>query len=65
MSKMTDECAEALKREFGYVPDEDGGEKWTVYQDRVLIVIHPVRRPRIYRRGGFGPNDYCEIEPVY
>lgn len=54
----------ALRREFGYAPNEADGESWTVYQDRCLIVIHPERRPRIYRRGAFGPTDYWEIEPL-
>lgn len=62
MATMADECAEALKREFGYVPNEEAGEKWVVYQDRALIVVHPERRPRIYRRGYYG--DFYEIEPV-
>ncbi len=59
---MDDECAAALKREFGYVPEEERGEKWVVYQERALIVVHPERRPRIYRRGGNGVP--YEIEPL-
>ena len=50
-----------LRRVFGYVPDERGGENWTVYQDHTLIVIHPERRPRLYKRGCGGT--YYEIEP--
>jgi hypothetical protein len=60
---MNEECSSALKREFGYLPDEAGGEKWVVYQDRSLIVVHPDRRPRIYPRHGTGCN-YYEIEPL-
>lgn len=60
---MQTEVAQALKREFGYVPLEEEGEKWIVYQDRALIVVHPERRPRIYRRGDCGA--YSEIEPVW
>lgn len=51
----------ALRETFGYEPDERGGEKWTVYQDRMLIVIHPERRPRLYERGCNGV--YFEFEP--
>ena len=61
---MEEDCAKALRREFNYVPDEEGGERWVVYQDRRLIVIHPERRIRAYRRHGSGPNDYYEIEPT-
>lgn len=53
---------ESLHKEFGYRPDEEGGEQWVVYQDRVLVVIHPERRPRIYERRGGGT--YYEIEPL-
>ena len=60
---MEEDCANALRREFGYTPDEKGGERWAVYQDRALIVIHPERRIRVYRRHGSGPHDYYEIEP--
>lgn len=60
---MNKEVAASLKREFGYVPDEDQGEKWAVYQDHFLIVIHYDRKPRIYKRGCKG--DYYEIEPTY
>jgi hypothetical protein len=59
---MHEEVATALRREFGYVPDEDDGEKWTVYEDYTLIVIHPYRRPRLYKRGCGG--SYYEIEPI-
>ncbi len=55
---------EALRREFGYAPNEADGENWTVYQGQMLIVIHPERRPRIYRRGS-GPHDFIEIEPLW
>lgn len=52
-----------LQREFGYRPDERGGEKWAVYQGRCLIVIHPERRPRLYDRGCGGM--FYEIEPHF
>lgn len=60
---MIDDVKEGLMREFGYVPDERGGEKWAVYQNHTLIVIHPERRPRLYERGCCG--SYCEIEPAF
>jgi hypothetical protein len=59
---MDEECAESLRREFGYVPRTDEGESWTVYQDRTLIVIHQERRPRLYPRGADG--SFYEIEPL-
>lgn len=49
-----------LQETFGYVPEEDKGEKWAVYNN-CLIVIHPMQRPRIYRRGCKGI--YFELEP--
>lgn len=52
----------SLQRTFGYSPDERGGEKWVVYQDN-LIVIHPERRPRIYKPGCAGV--YYELEPTF
>jgi hypothetical protein len=55
--------AEALRREFGYCPDERNGEVWTVFQGHTLIVIHPERRPRMYKRGCGGI--YYEIEPNF
>ncbi len=61
---MDEETKVALRRVFGYCPDEEDGEKWTVFQDRALIVIHPERRPRLYRRGSCNANDYYEIEPL-
>jgi hypothetical protein len=60
---MDTECARDLEREFGYVPDEKNGEKWAVYQNHSLIVIHPEQRPRIYKRG-CGGTPY-EIDPVF
>lgn len=57
-----DSETEALRREFGYVPQLSDGESWVVYRDQMLIVIHPDRRPRLYPRGGRGV--YSEIEPV-
>ena len=62
MGEMRDDVAAALRRDFGYVPQSDDGEKWTVYQDRTLIVIHPHRQPRLYRYGCGG--SYYEIEPI-
>jgi len=53
----------SLQETFGHRPDERGGEKWTVYQDHSLIVVHPERRPRIYKRGCGGV--YYEIEPAF
>ncbi|MGJ5032295.1 hypothetical protein ACQR1I_36035 [Bradyrhizobium sp. HKCCYLS2038] len=57
------EISAALRREFGYVTDLQDGEQWTVYQNRTLIVIHPERRPRLYKRGCGGV--YYEIEPDF
>jgi hypothetical protein len=62
---MQDDVRAALKEHFGYAPDEERGEKWVVYQDRVLLVIHPEMRPRIYRRGAIDERDYCEMEPLF
>ena len=61
--ELTQEVRDALRREFGYVPDEGDGEKWIVYQDHTLIVIHPERRPRLYKRGCGG--SFYEIEPNF
>lgn len=58
---ISEECATALQREFGYVPDEGSGEKWVVWRDHNLIVIHPERLVRVYRRGCC--SVYYEIEP--
>jgi hypothetical protein len=59
---MMDEVTKtALRQTFGYVPDEADGEAWTVYQERMLIVIHPNRRPRLYEE--FSGGRYVEIEP--
>ncbi len=59
------EVADALRKEFGYAPQENDGEKWVIYRDCMLIVAHPERRPRIYRRGGSGVHDYTEIDPLF
>lgn len=59
---MTEECAASLRHAFGYVPDEEGGEVWTVFRDRTLIVAHPERRPRFYRHGCGG--SFYEVEPI-
>ena len=61
MGLLRGDVAAALDREFGYIPDEQDGEKWCVWQDRVLIVVHPYRKPRLYERGGRG--NYVELEP--
>lgn len=42
---------EMLRKHFGYIPDPRGGEVWTVYRGETLIVVHPERKPRIYKRG--------------
>jgi hypothetical protein len=55
--------ANDLRRDFGYVPREEEGEQWCVYQDHTLIVVHPERRPRMYKRGCGGV--YYEIEPNF
>jgi len=60
---MPDEVAADLRRVFGYVPDERGGERWTVYRDHTLIVIHPERRARFFRRGRGGVP--VEVEPDF
>jgi len=52
---------DSLLKAFGYAPIEEDGERWCVFRDN-LIVIHPNRRPRVYRRGCHG--DYYEFEPV-
>ena len=57
---MREDVAQALRREFGYVPDEADYDKWIVYED-TLIVINPRRRPRLFRKGCAG--NYYEIEP--
>lgn len=54
------EILRALEEHFGYAPQD--GEKWCVYQDAVLIVIHPDHRPRVYERGGGG--EFMELEPI-
>jgi hypothetical protein len=61
---MDTNTAEALKREFGYVPDKDAGEQWTVYRDRALLVFHPERLIKVFRRGALGEQDYCECNPA-
>jgi hypothetical protein len=61
---MNEEAARDLRRCFGYAPNEQDGEKWTVYQNEALIVIHPARRPRIYHRQAMGPDNYIEIDPL-
>lgn len=63
MSEMHPEVKAALKRLFGYIPNEDDGEKWVVFQSRTLIVVHPERRPRLYRQDGGGV--YVEIDPLW
>jgi hypothetical protein len=60
---MPEEVAAALLAEFGYVPDERGGEKWVVYHDHSLLVMHPERLIRVYRRGDRGGH-FCEIDPT-
>jgi len=62
MSEMNEECAEALRREFGYIPDTRSGEQWTVYKDHALIVTHPERLIRVYERNHGGV--YHEIDPT-
>lgn len=52
-------AAADLKREFGY--DVDPDDAWKVFDGR-LIVIHPARRPRVYRRGCAGI--YYEMDPL-
>lgn len=59
---MTPKCAAALRREFGYVPNDRRGERWVVYQGAVLIVTHPDDRPKLYYRDGSGSP--VEIEPL-
>lgn len=54
----------ALQAEFGYQPREGEGEVWSVWGDgRALIVLHPTRLIRVYRRGCNGI--YFEIDPHY
>lgn len=53
----------SLQNTFGYRPRERSGEKWVVYQDHSLIVIHPSEKPRIYTRGCAG--SFYEIEPIF
>lgn len=54
---------EAIKQDFGFIPREEDGEQWVVYQGKVLIVIHPERKPRLYRKRESDPQHYLEIEP--
>jgi hypothetical protein len=56
------ETLSALDREFGCRPDEANGERWAIY-NRHLIVIHPDRRPRIFKPGCGG--SYYELEPTF
>lgn len=55
---------QSLQSEFGYTPDEKNGENWTVCQGYHghlnLVVVHPERRPRIYKHGCAGI--FYEIE---
>jgi len=54
----------ALQAEFGYQPREGEGEVWSVWGDgRALIVVHPDRLIRVYRRGRGGM--YFEIDPSF
>ncbi len=60
---MTDaNTAAALLHFFGHAPDEPGGEKWTVYEDK-LIVIHPARRPKVFAKGCQGRFYEIELAP--
>ena len=59
---MKQDIKEDLYQAYGYVPNEAEGERWTVYEE-VLIVIHPERRPKIFTRGCAG--SYYEIEPSF
>lgn len=61
--EIPQEVRTALLDAFGYVPDERGGEKRCVYQDHSLIVVHPERIPRIYKRGCGGL--FYEIVPDF
>lgn len=61
VNDMDNPTMASLRQEFGYAPDERGGERWTVFQNHTLVVIHPERRPRLYKRGCGGL--YYEIEP--
>ena len=60
---MDEAMATALRKKFGYVPNERGGERWVVFQGHTLIVIHPEERPRLYK-DGCGGLHYA-IEPVF
>lgn len=60
---ITSEVQEALKRDFGYVPNERDGERWVVYLDRMLVVCHPERTPRVYDMGCNG--SYYELHPEF
>lgn len=48
---MDSKTVENLRREFDYVPNEGGDERWVIFDDK-LIVIHRDRPPRVYCRGG-------------
>ena len=58
---MDNEVASALQRTFGYVPDEEAGEKWVIYRDHVMVVIHHREKPKIFPEGCRG--NFHEIEP--
>ncbi len=60
---MDDQTRVALKREFGYAPDEAYGEKWVIYKNNFLVVVHPEQRPKVFERGCAGL--YFEIEPDF
>jgi hypothetical protein len=51
MFEMSRDVAAEMRKTFGRVPDERGGERWAIYQNYTLIVIHPEHRPRLYKRG--------------
>lgn len=54
-----------LRESFGYSPHHP--EQWTLYappgRDPVLVVIHPERKPRIYKLHCGGV--YTEFDPEF
>jgi hypothetical protein len=55
------ELLDSIEKTFQYRPNEAGGERWVVFQDHTLVVIHPERRPRFYKRNHGGVP--YEVEP--
>ena len=51
LQAMREKQLEELERDFGYRPKELDGEKWCIFKEDTLIVVHADRLPRFYKRG--------------